>query len=68
MSDTRIEKDSMGPIAVPATHLWGAQTQRSLEHFRISEEKNAGRADHGAGTDQTCGSARQHGFGVISRQ
>lgn len=39
MSDTRIEKDSMGPIAVPAAHLWGAQTQRSLEHFRISEEK-----------------------------
>ncbi|QYM95954.1 class II fumarate hydratase [Dickeya ananatis] len=42
MSDTRIEKDSMGPIAVPATHLWGAQTQRSLEHFRISEEKMPG--------------------------
>ncbi|WP_226092551.1 class II fumarate hydratase [Dickeya oryzae] len=42
MSDTRIEKDSMGPIAVPTTHLWGAQTQRSLEHFRISEEKMPG--------------------------
>ncbi|MCO7255338.1 class II fumarate hydratase [Dickeya oryzae] len=42
MSDTRIEKDSMGPIAVPATHLWGAQTQRSLEHFHISEEKMPG--------------------------
>ncbi|ACZ76939.1 fumarate hydratase, class II [Dickeya parazeae Ech586] len=42
MSDTRIEKDSMGPIAVPAVHLWGAQTQRSLEHFRISEEKMPG--------------------------
>lgn len=42
MSDTRIEKDSMGPIAVPAAHLWGAQTQRSLEHFRISEEKMPG--------------------------
>lgn len=39
MTATRIEKDSMGPIAVPAEHLWGAQTQRSLEHFRISEEK-----------------------------
>ncbi|MDX5626871.1 MULTISPECIES: class II fumarate hydratase [unclassified Brenneria] len=39
MTTTRIEKDSMGPIEVPAEHLWGAQTQRSLEHFRISEEK-----------------------------
>ncbi len=35
----RIEKDSMGPIEVPADSLWGAQTQRSLEHFRISQEK-----------------------------
>lgn len=39
MSTTRSEKDSMGPIDVPAERLWGAQTQRSLEHFRISEEK-----------------------------
>ncbi|MBN3217566.1 class II fumarate hydratase [Pectobacterium polaris] len=39
MSTTRSEKDSMGPINVPAERLWGAQTQRSLEHFRISEEK-----------------------------
>ena len=39
MAATRIEKDSMGPIEVPAEQLWGAQTQRSLEHFRISSEK-----------------------------
>jgi fumarate hydratase, class II len=36
---TRTEHDSFGPIEVPADRLWGAQTQRSLEHFRISEEK-----------------------------
>ncbi|QUG75584.1 class II fumarate hydratase [Erwinia sp. E602] len=39
MVANRIEKDSMGPIEVPADKLWGAQTQRSLEHFRISTEK-----------------------------
>lgn len=39
MAAYRIEKDSMGPIEVPADKLWGAQTQRSLEHFRISQEK-----------------------------
>lgn len=39
MAATRIEKDSMGPIDVPTDKLWGAQTQRSLEHFRISSEK-----------------------------
>jgi fumarate hydratase, class II len=32
---TRIETDSMGPIEVPADRLYGAQTQRSLEHFKI---------------------------------
>jgi fumarate hydratase class II len=36
---TRIERDTFGPIEVPADRLWGAQTQRSLEHFRISTEK-----------------------------
>ena len=39
MSVSRTEKDSMGHIDVPADRLWGAQTQRSLEHFRISGEK-----------------------------
>ena len=36
---TRIETDSFGPIAVPAARLWGAQTQRSLQNFRISGER-----------------------------
>jgi fumarate hydratase class II len=35
----RIEKDTFGPIEVPADKLWGAQTQRSLENFKISVEK-----------------------------
>ncbi len=36
---TRIEKDTFGPIEVPAEKLWGAQTQRSLQNFKISTEK-----------------------------
>src|SRR5258706_1953125 len=36
---TRIESDSMGEIAVPADHYWGAQTQRSLQNFRIGGER-----------------------------
>ena len=39
MATYRSESDSMGAIDVPADKLWGAQTQRSLEHFRISTEK-----------------------------
>ena len=38
-SSHRTERDTFGPIEVPADRLWGAQTQRSLEHFRISSEK-----------------------------
>src|SRR5438552_6978019 len=38
-STMRIERDTFGPIEVPADRLWGAQTQRSLEFFRISSEK-----------------------------
>jgi fumarate hydratase class II len=41
MSDarTRTEKDTFGPIEVPADRLWGAQTQRSLVHFKVSGER-----------------------------
>ncbi|HEY3706733.1 MAG TPA: class II fumarate hydratase [Terracidiphilus sp.] len=35
----RIESDSMGSIAVPAEHYWGAQTQRSLHHFAIGNDR-----------------------------
>jgi fumarate hydratase class II len=35
---TRIEHDSLGPVEVPVEKLWGAQTQRSLEHFGIGDD------------------------------
>ncbi len=35
---TRIDSDSLGNVAVPADHLWGAQTQRSLIHFSIGDD------------------------------
>ena len=31
----RIEKDTMGEVKVPANKLWGAQTQRSINNFKI---------------------------------
>ena len=39
MSQTRTESDTFGPIEVPADKLWGAQTQRSLQNFRIGGER-----------------------------
>jgi fumarate hydratase, class II len=38
MTATRVEQDSLGPVNVPADRLWGAQTQRSLEHFGIGDD------------------------------
>ncbi|NPD22875.1 class II fumarate hydratase [Corallococcus exiguus] len=37
--NVRIEKDTFGPIEVPADRLWGAQTQRSRQNFAISSER-----------------------------
>ncbi|MCX7322044.1 MAG: lyase family protein, partial [Hyphomicrobiales bacterium] len=39
MTETRIEKDSFGTIAVPKDRYWGAQTQRALEVFQVSDER-----------------------------
>jgi fumarate hydratase class II len=63
MTATRIERDSLGPVTVPADKLWGAQTQRSLGHFNIGDDlipremipayaivkKAAALVNHGAG-------------------
>ena len=38
MADIRKETDSLGEVDVPADKLWGAQTQRSLEHFSIGTD------------------------------
>jgi fumarate hydratase class II len=71
MSDYRTETDSLGEVRVPADKLWGAQTQRSLEHFSIGKDlmpremiaayailkKAAANANHKSGrlNDQTHG-------------
>ncbi|UGV26577.1 class II fumarate hydratase [Rhodopseudomonas boonkerdii] len=39
MTDTRIEQDSFGGINVPKDRYWGAQTQRALEVFQVSDER-----------------------------
>ncbi|PZQ66457.1 MAG: class II fumarate hydratase, partial [Variovorax paradoxus] len=43
---TRTEKDTFGPIEVPADKLWGAQTQRSLQNFDISGERQSREVIH----------------------
>src|SRR5580658_5727231 len=46
----RHETDSMGGIEVPADRYWGAQTQRSLEHFSIGEDRMPKAVYHAYGT------------------
>jgi fumarate hydratase class II len=38
MMTIRVERDSLGPVNVPGDKLWGAQTQRSLEHLSIGDD------------------------------
>ncbi len=42
MTNMRRESDSLGVVEVPADKLWGAQTQRSLEHFSIGSDLRQG--------------------------
>ena len=39
MTTHRTESDSFGPIQVPVEALWGAQTQRSLQNFKIGGQR-----------------------------
>ena len=38
LSNSRIETDSLGPVEIPEGKLWGAQTQRAIEHFNIGRD------------------------------
>ncbi len=53
MTKTRTETDTFGPIPVAADRYWGAQTQRSLENFKISGERMP--------------SALIHAFGIVKK-
>lgn len=55
----RIEKDSMGEIKVPADKLWGAQTQRSFENFKIGTEKIPAENGHRLCLSEKSGSLDQ---------
>ena len=55
MNEFRIEHDSLGEVAVEATKLWGAQTQRSIENFPI------GRGNYIWGREVVCG------FGILKK-
>ena len=50
----REERDTMGTVQVPVNALWGAQTQRSLQNFRISGERMPTALLHALADRETC--------------
>jgi fumarate hydratase class II len=65
MARTRIETDSFGPIEVPADRYWGAQTQRSLENFRIGTERMPLPVIHALGLIKRAAAEVNHALGLL---
>jgi len=66
--NTRIETDSMGAVAVPADRYWGAQTQRSLENFRIGTERMPLPVIRALGVQKQAAAQANMELGVLDRK
>jgi fumarate hydratase class II len=65
MSDTRTETDTMGAIEVPTHALWGAQTQRSIENFRIGGERLPLPLIHALGVIKRAAAEANRDLGIL---
>ncbi|MCG6140351.1 class II fumarate hydratase [Leptospira mtsangambouensis] len=65
---TRIETDSMGEIAVENTRYWGAQTERSLHHFHIGNDRFPREMIRALGILKKCAALTNHGLGILSKE
>lgn len=65
---TRMERDTFGEIAVPDEHLWGAQTQRSLENFKISTEKMPRELMHALARVKRAAASVNRALGVLDER
>src|SRR5438874_3379252 len=68
MSDVRIERDSLGDIAVPADKLWGAQTQRSLQYFSIGRDLMPREMIHAYAVLKRAAAVANHKGGRLDRK
>ena len=62
---TRTEHDTFGPIEVPADRLWGAQTQRSLQNFDISGERQPREMIRALAQVKRASAAVNHALGLL---
>jgi fumarate hydratase, class II len=68
MTATRQEKDTFGLIDVPADKLWGAQTQRSLQNFDISGEKQPGEIIHALAQVKKASATVNYALGLLDEK
>ncbi len=68
MSQTRTERDSFGPIEVPAERYWGAQTQRSLQNFKIGGERMPPALIHALGLQKQGSALANMALGVLDKK
>jgi fumarate hydratase class II len=61
----RVERDSMGEINVPADRYWGAQTQRSLEHFKIGGDRFPREMVRALGILKKCAALTNQELGLL---
>ncbi|MEK6425883.1 MAG: lyase family protein, partial [Burkholderia gladioli] len=62
----RMERDTFGEIAVPDARLWGAQTQRSLQNFKISTEKQSPELIHALALIKRAAASVNRELGVLA--
>ncbi len=68
MAATRKEKDSIGIIEVPADKYWGAQTQRSLQNFKITEQKMPRELIRGFAILKKAAASTNYELGVLAEE
>jgi fumarate hydratase, class II len=64
----RTEKDSMGEIKVPADKYWGAQTQRSIEHFKIGGDRFPREMIRALGVLKKCAAKANSKLGLLDEK
>ncbi len=67
IQDFRIEKDTMGDVKVPAHALWGAQTQRSTENFKIGGDKFPREMIRALGVLKKCAALTNSELGLLDK-
>ena len=68
MSEFRIEKDTMGEVKVPANALWGAQTQRSRENFKIGGDRFPREMIKALGILKKCAAQTNAELGLLDKK